>query len=70
MDFFDYFGLGQNQKIMTPGQVHVAKTKLRMFIALTQKLRRAIISNVQPKSATDTLEKAESDDDGGSAVLR
>ncbi len=53
---------GIDEKIMTVGQLHVAKTKLRLFLALTQKLRRAIISNVQPTSAVETLEEA--DDDG------
>ena len=44
---------GVNETIMTPGQVHVAKTKLRMFVALTQKVRRAIISNARPKSPVE-----------------
>lgn len=47
-----------NDKILTPGQVHVAKTKMRMFIALNQKVRRAIISNARPK---DPVEDDEDD---------
>lgn len=47
-----------DDKIMTPEQVHVSQTKLRIFIALNQKVRRAIISNARPK---DPVEDDEDD---------
>ncbi|GBE23835.1 hypothetical protein BMS3Bbin02_00100 [bacterium BMS3Bbin02] len=55
-----------NDKILTPGQVHVAKTKMRMFVALNQKVRRAIISNAQPKSPVEDDE----DDQGALSAQR
>lgn len=43
-------------KVMSEAQMHIATTKLRLFIAMSKKLKRAIVSDVKPADVVpDTL---------------
>lgn len=57
---------GVENKLATPKELHVMKTKLRLALAISQKIKRGILMGITPASPAE----AEPDDDGGSPVLR
>jgi hypothetical protein len=48
-----------DNRIATPTELHVMKTKLRLALSITQKIKRGVLMGVTPTSPVDAAEETE-----------